>query len=118
MTCLSTLADDPCAASAAAHDYVIAASELFGVPVNDLRGPRRLQPLALRRQVAMAAAARDGLLSFPQIGAAFRRDHQTVLYASRKIEAMARADVALARSVDDVASRAQRVAARRRGAAS
>lgn len=58
-----------------------------GYTVADLLSHDRRQPLARLRQEAMAACYATGLWSLPQVGAYFRRDHTTVLYAVRKVAA-------------------------------
>lgn len=96
-----------------ARDYLAGAAELFGVAPEELIGPRRAQPLALRRQLAMAAAARNPLLSYPAIGQAFERDHTTVMHARRRVDARAREDGAIERLVHAIEDRARAVAGRR-----
>lgn len=60
---------------------------VFGVSEKELLGPGRLRGVLLARQVAMYLARELAGLSLPRIGAAFGRDHTTVLHACRKIEA-------------------------------
>lgn len=59
----------------------------FGVTEKDLLGPSRLRTVRTARQVAMYLARTAGGLSLPRVGAAFSRDHTTVLHAVRKVEA-------------------------------
>ncbi|MBA4190113.1 MAG: hypothetical protein C0467_19185 [Planctomycetaceae bacterium] len=59
---------------------------VFGVTEKTLFGPSRLRNVLLSRQVAMYLARELVGMSLPRIGAAFGRDHTTVLHACRKIE--------------------------------
>lgn len=59
----------------------------FGVSEKELLGPSRLRGVLVARQVAMYLVRELAGLSLPRIGAAFGRDHTTVLHACRKIEA-------------------------------
>ncbi|MBA4064731.1 MAG: hypothetical protein C0501_13655 [Isosphaera sp.] len=68
----------------------------FGVGERELLGPSRLRTVLVPRQVAMYLAREVGRLSLPRIGAAFGRDHTTVLHACRKVEADVAADAELA----------------------
>jgi chromosomal replication initiator protein len=68
----------------------------FGVTEKDLLGPSRLRRVMVPRQVAMYLAREVGRLSLPRVGAAFGRDHTTVLHAVRKIVADVAADERLA----------------------
>lgn len=53
------------------------------VSAQDLLGDSRVRRIAWPRQEAMALIYATGKLSLPQIGAAFSRDHTTVLSACR-----------------------------------
>jgi chromosomal replication initiator protein len=68
----------------------------FGVTERELRGPSRLRRVLVPRQVAMYLARELCGLSLPRLGAAFARDHTTVLHAYRKIEADLAGDERLA----------------------
>jgi chromosomal replication initiator protein len=64
-----------------------------GLQYMDLKGHSRRQPLARYRQLAMWLIREALNVSMPRIGAAFHgRDHTTVLYAIRKIDAKVAAD--------------------------
>jgi chromosomal replication initiator protein len=67
-------------------------SAAFGVTEKQLLGSSRLRSVLLPRQVAMYLARELAGLSLPRIGAAFGRDHTTVLHACRKVEAALEAD--------------------------
>jgi chromosomal replication initiator protein len=62
-----------------------ATAEYFDTTVEELRGPGKTRALAQSRQIAMYLCRELTDLSLPKIGAAFGRDHTTVMYAQRKI---------------------------------
>ncbi len=63
-----------------------ATAEMFGFPVDDLKGKSRQRPLVLARQVAMYVIRETTDLSYPAIARAFGgRDHTTVMHAVDKI---------------------------------
>jgi len=73
----------PAAASAPISPgrILAATAEAFGVTIADLEGPRRHQPLARGRQIAMYIVREMTDLSLPKIGQLFGgRDHTTVLH--------------------------------------
>ncbi|MDY3555783.1 helix-turn-helix domain-containing protein [Gemmata sp. JC717] len=74
----------------------------FGVTVKELLGASRLRGVMRPRQIAMYLARELTGLSLPRLGAAFGRDHTTVLHACRKVEAEVAADLSLAKQVNDL----------------
>lgn len=64
----------------------------FGIRVEDIDSRRRQASLAHPRQLAMFLARRHTGASLQDIGAAFGRDHSTVLHALRMIETKLNAD--------------------------
>jgi chromosomal replication initiator protein len=76
----------------------------FGVAEKELLGPSRLRNVLLSRQVAMYLARELAGFSLPRIGAAFGRDHTTVLHACRKIEAELESDAVLSARVRQLRS--------------
>ena len=67
----------------------------YGVRLSDVQSKRRMQSIALPRQVCMFLARRLTHRSLEEIGAFFGgRDHSTVLHAERKIERMVEHDPA------------------------
>ncbi len=64
----------------------------FNFDSDDLCGPSRRQPLVLARQIAMYLARELTDLSLPKIGAAFGRDHTTVMHAIDKIKRLIQSD--------------------------
>lgn len=67
----------------------------FGIRVEDLDSRRRMASLAHPRQVAMFLARRHTSSSLQDIGAAFGRDHSTVLHALRSVESKLNSDMPL-----------------------
>lgn len=77
-----------------------AVSKVTGVPLEDIRGPRRLGRIVHARLIAYLALKRHTQLSLPQIGLSVgRRDHTTVLHGVRSIEGRARKDTAIAAEI-------------------
>ena len=64
----------------------------FDITRKELLGVSRLRRVIVPRQVAMYLARRSGKLSWPRIGAAFDRDHSTVMHACRKVEEAVKTD--------------------------
>lgn len=67
----------------------------FGITEKALLGTSRLRSVLLPRQIAMYLAREVVGLSLPRIGAAFGKDHTTVLHACRKIEDAVQQDAEL-----------------------
>ncbi len=74
----------------------------FGVSEKELLGLSRLRNVMRPRQVAMYLARELTGLSLPRLGAAFGRDHTTVLHACRKVAEEVKDDAALAKRVYDL----------------
>jgi len=65
-------------------EIMAVSARFFGITMNDLRSQSRSQPLARKRQIAMALSRRLTHLSLPVIGMKFGgRDHTTALHAIR-----------------------------------
>ena len=72
----------------------------YGHAAADLQGPRRVQPLATHRQVAMYLCRELTDLSLPKIGKVFGgRDHTTIMHGINKIKKSLTTDPELARQV-------------------
>lgn len=76
-------------------------AEVCGVTVADMKGARRSSDLVKARALACIVARDHTGKSFPQIGAALRRDHTTAIHAVAKAEKM------LATNAEWVRARAQ-----------
>jgi len=70
-------------------------AEQYRISMEAMRGKRRTNNVAMPRQVAMYLIRSHAGLSFSEIGAWFRRDHTTVLYACEKVGRLEREDPAL-----------------------
>ena len=67
--------------------------DFFRLKMSDLLSTKRSRDIARPRQVAMALCKQYTNLSLPKIGKEFGgRDHTTVLYACRKVEALCQSD--------------------------
>jgi len=64
----------------------------FGVTTLDLMSARRGREVARPRQLAMWLARHTTLLSLPDIGRGFGRDHTTVIHAIKRVEELLRTD--------------------------
>jgi chromosomal replication initiator protein len=64
----------------------------YNIRLADLSSVRRTRTLARPRQVAMSLAKELTQHSYPEIGAAFGKDHTTVLHACRKVVELRRDD--------------------------
>ncbi|MDX8397310.1 MAG: chromosomal replication initiator protein DnaA [Mariprofundaceae bacterium] len=73
-------------------------AEYYGIPPKEMRSSKRSRNIAFPRQVAMYISKDLTQFSLPEIGAQFGdRDHTTILYACRKIDAKRQED----KSFDD-----------------
>lgn len=77
--------------------------KFYSVEENVLRGTLKKKNVAEARQIAMYLIRTMTNLSLPDIGREFERDHTTVLYAIRRIEAMLKIkDETVTRNVRDI----------------
>ncbi|MCS6865048.1 MAG: helix-turn-helix domain-containing protein [Gemmataceae bacterium] len=82
-------------------------AEAFGISHQQILGTSRLPGVVRSRQVAMYLARELTTLSLPRLGAAFGRDHSTVLHACRKVEQAMGCNAALAQLIRELRSRLQ-----------
>jgi chromosomal replication initiator protein len=83
-----------------------AVAERFGIPEEELRGPRRDRKTSLARQVAMYLMRELTRCSLSQVGEEFGgKTHSTVVYACQKLEQELQTDPELARTVQQLAAR-------------
>ncbi|MGB0955327.1 MAG: chromosomal replication initiator protein DnaA [Panacagrimonas sp.] len=78
-------------------------SKYYNIPVKELRSQRRSRSLARPRQIAMALARELTDHSLPEIGAAFEKDHTTVLHADRKIKQLRQTDIRIREDYENLA---------------
>ena len=74
-------------------------SEVFHIPLLELKSNKRTQHLVFCRQVAMYLCRMLTDSSFPAIGAEFRRDHSTVIHAYNVIARRVNSDGAFRASI-------------------
>lgn len=67
-------------------------AEKYGMDMRDFKSPKKTGAIALPRQIAMYLASSLTDMSLPETGAAFNRDHTTVMYAKNKIDQMISSD--------------------------
>lgn len=70
------------------REIAVIAARLSGLPLADIAGKTRLQPIARVRQAVYLIAYEHGH-SMPRIGSILRRDHSTVLHGRLKAMVMA-----------------------------
>jgi len=87
------------------EDILAATAERFHVPARRLRGRERTAGLLLPRRVAMYLARELLGRPFAELGAAFGRDHTTVLSAWRAVAARRRTDRDLAATLERIEQR-------------
>lgn len=85
-----------------------AVSDRFGVPVEELRGPRRTANVVYPRHLAMHLARELTDASLPEIGRYFGRDHTTVLYADQRLRGLVKHDPEARDLVQELIGRIQR----------
>lgn len=102
------------AAAPAVGDIQRAACAYYDVTRAELTGARRWADLVTARWTAIYLAARTTGLSLLTLGRMFNRDHSTLLYALRRVEARRRRDRAFARELGEVAALASEIALARR----
>ena len=81
-----------------------AVAEYYDVRLSDMSSKRRMQSVALPRQVAMFLCRRMTSSSFPDIANAFGKTHATVLHACRTIDNRCTADDNLKHEINSIVS--------------
>lgn len=81
-------------------------SETFAISIEDLLSQNRSADLALARQVAMYLARNKTNESLQQIAYAFnKKDHTTVIHATKKIEELLKCDLRVKSYVDNIVAK-------------
>jgi chromosomal replication initiator protein len=81
-------------------------AEMYGVPVEDLKGSSRRREISVARQIGMYLMRQHTDLSLPKIGEVFGgKDHTTVLYSCDKITQQKDNDPDLARNLRQLSER-------------
>ena len=61
-------------------------ADKYNLNLRDFKSHSRVESISFPRQVAMYLACKLTEMSLPSIGAAFSKDHSTVIYAKKRIE--------------------------------
>lgn len=78
-------------------------AKFYGITVKDIQGTKRVQNIALARQIAVFLARELTDFSLPKIGKEFGgRDHSTILHAYNKIKDMITSDDNLRIEIDTI----------------
>lgn len=77
-------------------------AEYYNITVQDLKAKKRSREVSVPRQVAMALTREMTELSLTQIGAAFNRDHTTVIHACEKIANDAKDGAGISHLLEDI----------------
>jgi chromosomal replication initiator protein len=80
-------------------DILNATCEHFMIKLSDLKSARRDRSIARPRQIAMYLAKEMTTKSLPEIGAAFGRDHTTIMHAVKQISSLINTDPTVAEHV-------------------
>lgn len=81
-------------------------SEMFHIPIEDLKGNSRRREISQARQIGMYLMRQHTDLSLPKIGEVFGgKDHTTVMYSCDKITKQVKKDANLAQTVQRVSDR-------------
>jgi chromosomal replication initiator protein len=80
-----------------------AVADHFGLKVADLKSEKRLKVFVQARQIAIWLCRDMTKASYPDIGMRFGgKDHSTVIYAAKKIDAALKDDTKLSKSIDEI----------------
>jgi hypothetical protein len=109
--------DDPQASHALlVTDVRRVVASFFDVTDAELDHRGRAPRISLIRQIAFYLCRTHTTLSFPEIARAFQRDHSTVHYGVRRIDALRRSDCELHRDLSKLEKRLAEIVARRNAA--
>lgn len=91
----------------ASPDAVLfAVSEVFNVPIEDLKGNSRRREISVARQIGMFLMRQHTDLSLPKIGEVFGgKDHTTVMYSCEKVGQQKENDPDMARTLRQLSER-------------
>jgi chromosomal replication initiator protein len=81
------------------NDILKATCDYFMIKMADLKSNRRDRSVARPRQIAMFLAKELTTKSLPEIGAAFGRDHTTIMHAIKQIGSLISSDPSVAEHV-------------------
>ena len=83
-------------------------AEFFNLTIADLLGTKRTKNIAEPRMVAMALARELTTDSSTAVGAAFGRNHATILHAEKQVEQICAKDDNMRRSVAQIKRKLQK----------
>nr|B8HRT5.1 RecName: Full=Chromosomal replication initiator protein DnaA [Cyanothece sp. PCC 7425] len=91
---------------ASPQTILLAVSDTFGIPIEDLKGNSRRREISVARQVGMYLMRQHTGLSLPKIGEEFGgKDHTTVLYSCEKVADLQRTDPEIAQTLRQLSDR-------------
>ncbi|HEY9627519.1 MAG TPA: chromosomal replication initiator protein DnaA [Coleofasciculaceae cyanobacterium] len=91
---------------ASPEEIITAVSEMFEIPIEDLKGSSRRREISVARQIGMFLMRQHTNLSLPKVGEVFGgKDHTTVLYSCEKIAQLKNTDPDLARNLRQLSDR-------------
>ena len=102
------IASELTARSISIEDIQRAVAEFFNLTIADLLGTKRTRSVAEPRMVAMALARELTSDSSTAVGAAFGRNHATILHAEKQVEQMCAKDENMRRSVAQIKRKLQK----------
>ena len=78
-------------------------ADYFGLKITDLKSSKRLKNFVQARQIAIWLCRDMTNFSYPDIGSKFGgKDHSTVIYATKKIDAALKDDLKLSNTINDI----------------
>jgi chromosomal replication initiator protein len=84
-------------------DILKAVCNFFNLKTAELKAKRKNTSIVLPRQIAMYILRKKTKLSYPEIGFLFGgKDHSTVIYATKKIDALMKNDLKTKQMVDNI----------------
>ena len=102
------IAEEITAHSISVEDIQRTVAEFFNLTIADLLGTKRTRNIAEPRMVAMALARELTPDSSTAVGAAFGRNHATILHAEKQVEQLCAKDETMRRSVAQIKRKLQK----------
>lgn len=102
------IAEELTSRSISVEDIQRTVAEFFNLTIADLLGTKRTRNIAEPRMVAMALARELTSDSSTAVGAAFGRNHATILHAEKQVEMLCAKDETMRRSVAQIKRKLQK----------
>ena len=102
------IAEELTSRSISVEDIQRTVAEFFSLTIADLLGTKRTRNIAEPRMVAMALARELTSESSTTVGAAFGRNHATILHAEKQVEQLCAKDDVMRRSVAQIKRKLQK----------